>query len=177
MMFTIVMGVSKDHINQGGKMFKTRKLLIVVPMLGLALLSLTACGGTSNTMSPGNAVVRVTEVDMGMKLDTAVVPAGKVTFVVVNQDKVNHEAVLLKTDMAPDKLVMLSGQSKVDEAAQAENVGEVEVEAGTTGSVTIELAPGKYLLICNMVDHYKAGMYSAFEVKATAAKPAALNVR
>jgi len=154
-------------------MFKTRNLLTVVPMLGLALLALAACGGGGNTVSPDNAVVRVTEVDMSMKLDTAAVPAGKVTFVVVNPDKVKHEVVLLKTDKAPDALVMRSGESKVDEAASAENVGEVEVEAGTTGSVTLELTPGKYVLICNVVDHYKAGMYSAFVVKATAAKAAA----
>jgi uncharacterized cupredoxin-like copper-binding protein len=154
-------------------MLKTRKLLIVVPVLGLALLALAACGGGGNTVSPNNAVVRITQGNMTMKLDMAAVPAGKVTFVVVNQDKVNHEAVVLKTDKAPGSLVMLSGESKVDEAASGENVGEVEVEAGTTGSVTIELAPGKYVLMCNVVEHYKAGMYSAFEVTGTAPLPAA----
>jgi uncharacterized cupredoxin-like copper-binding protein len=158
-------------------MFKRRNLFIAGTVIGLALIAFIGIAAwhasTGAAQTPGNAVVRVTEVAMTMKLDTAVVPAGKVTFLVVNQDKVIHEAVLLKTDKSPEALVMLSGESKVDEAALAENVGEVEVEAGTTGSVTIDLAPGKYVLICNMVEHYKAGMYSAFEVTATAAEPAA----
>ncbi len=163
-------------------MLKRRILFIAGTVLGLALVAVIGVAAwqasTGAAQTPGNAVVRVTEVAMTMKLDTTVVPAGKVTFLVVNQDKVIHEAVLLKTDKSPEALVMLAGESKVDEAALAENVGEVEVEAGTTGAVTIDLTPGKYVLICNMVDHYKAGMYSAFEVKAAAAQPAAaLNAR
>ena len=104
-------------------MFKHLKLFGTVAVIGLVLLTLAACGATAPT--PDNAVVRVTENDMTMKLDVASVPAGKVTFIVVNEGKVDHELVLLRTDKDPKTLAMSTGKSKVDEAASGENVGEV----------------------------------------------------
>jgi uncharacterized cupredoxin-like copper-binding protein len=168
-------------------MFSRVKLIKAVALISVAVfagLVMTACAGASNNPSannatgasnnpsPNNAVVRVMQDEFHMKPDIASVPAGKVTFVVVNQGKVDHEMVLLKTDKAPDKLVVQSGASKIDEAASGENLGEVEVEAGETNAGTFELTPGKYVLICNIVDHYKAAMYSAFEVTGTAVKAA-----
>ena len=148
--------------------------------LGLiAALAVSACApsasGTSNA-TPNNAIIRITDQAMKMKVDYSVAPAGKITFMVFNQDTVDHEVVILKTDKDPSKLALLAGASKVDEEGVGENVGEVEVEAGATGAATFELEPGKYVLICNVLTHYMAGMYSAFEVKesaATAGKAAA----
>jgi len=140
--------------------------------LGLiAALAVSACApsGSGAGFAPNNAVVRITDTAMKMKVDYSIAPAGKITFLVFNQDTVEHEVVILKTDRAPDKLALLNGASKVDEEGVGENVGEIEVEAGATGAATFELEPGKYVLICNVLTHYMAGMYSAFEVKASAA--------
>src|SRR6266542_6110725 len=138
--------------------------------LGMAaILAVSACAQSgSSRFTPGNAVIRVTDQDMKVKVDAISAPAGKVTFLVMNLDTVDHEVVILKTDKAPDKLALLAGASKIDEEAAGENVGEVEVEAGTTGAGTFELSPGKYVLVCNVVKHYQAGMYIAFEVTGTA---------
>jgi uncharacterized cupredoxin-like copper-binding protein len=138
----------------------------------VVVLAISACAQASGSrFTPGNAVIRVTDENMKMKVDAISAPAGKVTFLVVNLDTVDHEVVILKTDKAPEKLALLSGASKVDEEAAGENVGEVEVEAGTTGAGTFELAPGKYVLVCNVLSHYMAGMFAAFEVKAVPGKP------
>lgn len=149
-----------------------RKSLVV----GLiAALAVSACApsssGTSNS-SPNNAIVKITDTAMKMKIDYTVVPSGKVTFLVFNQDTVEHEVVILKTDKSADKLALLSGASKVDEDNAGENIGEIEVEPGATGAATFELEPGKYALICNIISHYMAGMYATFEVKASAATQA-----
>ena len=147
-------------------MFKTRKLLFLIPILGLALLTLSAFGAATTAAPKDNPTVHVTEAGMSQKLDITPVHPGKVTFVVANQDNVKHEAVLMKTDKAPGALVMMSGaESKMDEDASGVNSGEVEVEAGSSGTVTMDLKAGNYVLVCNEVDHYKAGMYTAFEVK------------
>ena len=140
--------------------------------LGMAaILAVSACAQSgSSRFTPGNAVIRVTDQDMKMKVDAISAPAGKVTFLVMNLDTVDHEVVILKTDKAPDKLALLAGASKVDEEAAGENVGEVEVQAGTTAAGTFELAPGKYVLVCNVLSHYMAGMYAAFGVKAVPGK-------
>jgi hypothetical protein len=54
-------------------------------------------------------------------------------------------------------------------------VGEVEAIApGTTKAGTFDLAPGRYVSICNLPGRYKLGMAAAFEVLPTAAAPEAL---
>jgi uncharacterized cupredoxin-like copper-binding protein len=140
----------------------------------IAALAVSACAPSSSgsNATPNNAIVRITDSAMKMKVDYTVVPSGKVTFLVFNQDTVEHEVVILKTDKAADKLALLAGSSKVDEEGAGENVGEVEVEPGATAAATFDLEPGKYALICNVLSHYMAGMFTAFEVKASAATQA-----
>ncbi len=139
-------------------------LFKVVALISVALLAglvATACAPSA----PGP--VRATMDEFTIKLSTNSVPAGKIAFDVVNQGKVEHELVVLKTDLAPTALKMRAANpKKVDEEAGAKNLGEVEdVAAGTTKSGTFDLPAGKYVLICNVEDHYKAGMAVAFEVK------------
>jgi uncharacterized cupredoxin-like copper-binding protein len=129
-----------------------------------ALLVAAACQAAPTA---GNAVVRVVETQGSLKPGVASAPAGKVTFVVVNQDKEDHEVVILKTDLAANALKMgpSNPETKVDETASGENLGEVEVEASVTGAGTFDLKPGHYALICNIATHYKQGMFADFVVK------------
>ena len=122
-------------------------------------------------MSPDNAVVRIIAQEMAFKLSANSAPAGQVTFIVVNEGKLPHEVVILKTDMDAKTLPVSSSTKKVDEAAAGDHVGEVEVEAGTTGAGTFRLAPGKYVLICNIEGHYMAGMTTGFSVTGTLPEP------
>jgi uncharacterized cupredoxin-like copper-binding protein len=141
------------------------------PLLLFVLLSTVACAGIGDAVSPNNAVIRITQKDMSMRLDTADVPTGKVTFLVVNQDKVDHEVIILKTDIAPNALVLMKNIDSVDEDASGENLGEVEVEADSTVAATFDLAEGKYVLVCNVPGHYKAGMVAALNVKGDGTRP------
>ncbi len=112
-----------------------------------------------------NAVVRIIEDDQWhMKPDIASVPAGKVTFVVINQGMMTHEVVLLKTDKQAKDMVMALGGATINELASGENVGEIEAEAASTMASTFDLAPGHYALICNQPVHYSEGMYADFDV-------------
>jgi uncharacterized cupredoxin-like copper-binding protein len=66
-------------------------------------------------------------------------------------------------------LVLTACGSKVDEEASGEVVGKIEesdLGSGRSASTTLDLSPGKYVLICNVSGHYKDGMYVAFEVTA-----------
>jgi uncharacterized cupredoxin-like copper-binding protein len=40
----------------------------------------------------------------------------------------------------------------------------LHVNPRQTRTVTLTLKPGKYVLICNIADHYTVGQYSAFVV-------------
>jgi uncharacterized cupredoxin-like copper-binding protein len=48
---------------------------------------------------------------------------------------------------------------------KAGDKGEVsELNPGQSGSLTVTLAPGKYVLVCNVPGHYGAGMWAEFDV-------------
>ena len=45
------------------------------------------------------------------------------------------------------------------------HLGEVpDLGPGRAGSLTLQLSPGTYLLICNQPNHYKAGMWTKLTV-------------
>lgn len=140
------------------------RAVVLISVVLLAGLVATACAPSA---PPGPTAVRATMDEFTIKLSATSAPAGKVTFQVANQGKVEHELVVLKTDLAPNALKMRAANpKKVDEEAGTQNLGEVEdVGAGETKSGTFDLPAGKYVLICNVEDHYKAGMAVAFEVK------------
>lgn len=105
---------------------------------------------------------------MYMKVDTTTISAGPVTFTVVNEGVKTHEFVVLKTDTqaADFPIVSFEGEKdRIDEDADGENVGETgDMEAGTTKTLTIDLAPGHYALVCNLPGHYRMGMFADFQV-------------
>lgn len=106
--------------------------------------------------------------------DATSASAGEVTFVADNKGEDKHELVLLKTDLAIDKLPLDANGDVNEEAQGVTVVAEVEdVEPGKTGEFTAKLEPGNYVLICNLAEpegdmiehHYALGMRSAFKVK------------
>ncbi|MCW2950654.1 MAG: hypothetical protein JWN41_1667, partial [Thermoleophilia bacterium] len=94
------------------------------------------------------------------KVGTA--PSGAVTFAVTNKGSMPHELVVLKTDTPAGKL-------PAGEGGAAKEIGRVgHVPQMTPGSatqyLTLDLKPGKYVLLCNVPGHYSLGQYVAFEV-------------
>ena len=157
-------------------MYKHIATQVLPASILVGALALSACSqATSPSGSPGpsnNAVVRVAMNEWHLTPSSTSVPAGKVTFMAVNQGKLDHEAVLLKTEKSPKDLVQVAGTGKINEEAAGENVGEIEVEAGTTGAATFNLAPGRYILICNIPAHYLSGMFAELTVTGTMPAPA-----
>jgi uncharacterized cupredoxin-like copper-binding protein len=103
---------------------------------------------------------------MGIKIDPGEVKAGKVTFRVKNTSKDTiHEMIVLYLAEPGKPLPYVQAENRVDEE-KAGDRGEVsELDPGKSGKLTIELKPGKYLLICNVPGHFAAGMWSELTVK------------
>jgi uncharacterized cupredoxin-like copper-binding protein len=105
---------------------------------------------------------------MYMTVDTTQVAAGPVTFTVANEGVKKHEFVVLRTDTPSSKfrIVSFEGEKdRIDEDADGTNVGETgDMEAGTTQTLTIDLKPGHYALVCNLAGHYRMGMFTDFQV-------------
>lgn len=102
---------------------------------------------------------------MGIAVDKATVPAGKVTFEVSNDSKdIIHEMVLSPLTSLDETLPYLEDEYKIDEDA-AGHLGEVaELDPGTSGMLSIDLKPGLYLLYCNIPGHYIGGMWAVLTV-------------
>lgn len=103
--------------------------------------------------------------NMSIKLDKNEVPAGEVTFDVVNAAmQTPHEMVVIKLDKAGQKLEIDPDKNRVDEA-KLNSMGEVsDLKAGKGGTLTVNLEPGSYELICNLKGHVAAGMVVPFTV-------------
>jgi uncharacterized cupredoxin-like copper-binding protein len=87
-------------------------------------------------------------------------PAGKVTFVVKNVGKVEHEFVVVSTKKPAGLLL------KGNEADEAGAVGEIgELATGQTKKLTLKLKKGHYALLCNVSGHYVAGQFADFYVR------------
>ena len=77
-------------------------------------------------------------------------------------------------------LVLAACGGEVNESKAGSVNGKIaqsELGAGNSASVTFNLAPGKYVLFCNLWGHYKDGMHTAFEViDAAGSQGATVNV-
>ena len=102
---------------------------------------------------------------LGVKADVDTVPAGNVTFNVTNGSKDIVHEMLVSPLPADSNLPYVAADYKVDEEA-AGHLGEVaELEPGKTGSLTLDLKPGKYILFCNIPAHFMNGMWTVITVQ------------
>jgi uncharacterized cupredoxin-like copper-binding protein len=95
-------------------------------------------------------------------------PAGTITFAptIVDPDKNEaHNFVVVKTDLAADSLPTLPGGNADTTAEGVELMGFLaEFGPADTPTLKVDATPGKYVLICNIVDHYRRGMAAPFTV-------------
>lgn len=104
--------------------------------------------------------------EMSIQAGPTVAVSGPVTFSIANTGTLVHELVVLKTDTAEGSIpARATDPSKAQEPGAA---GEAEdIDPGKTATLTLDLAPGKYVLICNEPGHYAAGMHTSFTILPT----------
>ncbi|MBO0140627.1 copper resistance protein [Agrobacterium sp. Ap1] len=102
---------------------------------------------------------------MSLKLDKSIIKAGEVVFSVHNAAMTEeHEMVLVKLKSAGQKLPLMESRHRIDEK-QLKNLGEVaDLKPGANGSLKARLSPGHYMLFCNIMGHYEAGMHETLTV-------------
>ena len=106
----------------------------------------------------------VSLVEFDVLPESGSVVAGQFDFLVTNDGVALHNLRVIRTDLAADDLP-LSGPGVDEAAAELELVaGSADISSGGTESLSVELAPGSYVLICNVPGHYLSGMQVGFEV-------------
>ena len=155
--------------------FRLGGALTGIALAALVLSALPGIASTHSVRSPGSSTARTVNVvmkDRSFQSSTRTVSAGKVTFVVRNAGTMEHEFVVLRTNRSPRALLMKGAQAS-DVGAK----GEIEeFAAGRTKRLTLTLAPGKYVLLCNLPGHYKRGQFIGLVVTPTTAQTTQVSV-
>lgn len=117
---------------------------------------------TAGPVEVPEGAIRVELTEFEVTLGESSAPAGEVTFGAENAGEIDHEFVVIDTDLAPDELPE-DGGGVDTEAEGLEVVDEIEnVSPGSTEVLTADLEAGSYVLICNIAGHYSSGMHASF---------------
>ena len=150
----------------------------VVAALALVVMLVPACGGDDEGSGDAAAdgAVAIALKEFGVAAEPASVPAGSVTFDVTNEgpDDV-HEFVVISTDLGATELPTDDDGAVLETGEGMEVVDEIEdIPVGDTPTLTVDLAAGSYVLICNILQeepdgtleaHYSVGMRTGFAVE------------
>ena len=134
-------------------------------MLGaLALLAVAGCGGTQPQASTRPTLLRVTEQDFRITAPKRSA-SGNLVLSVHNRGPDAHELIVVREPTS--RLPLRRDGSTVSEE-KLDRVTAGALEPGHPGSnrkLRLHLAPGRYVLFCNMSGHYLGGMHSELVVE------------
>lgn len=116
--------------------------------------------------------------EWNVTLSSETVQAGELDVTVRNKGKETHELVFVKlnTDLATGRLpVDKDGAIDEERMTFGTLVDEIEgIEAGKKAKSTVKLKPGRYAVICNVIEeeddgsieaHYSMGMHAVLNVE------------
>jgi uncharacterized cupredoxin-like copper-binding protein len=105
--------------------------------------------------------------DFNVRRDAAVVPAGIVSFRILNEGPTTHELIVVRTNHASEKLPLQRDGLTVDEEGPGiDLLDEAEgLDIDDRETLVLDLAAGNYVLYCNLEGHYLGGMHEALTVR------------
>jgi uncharacterized cupredoxin-like copper-binding protein len=117
--------------------------------------------------TPRGTPVNVRLEDFKVRPDAAVVPTGTVSFRILNQGPTTHQFIVVRTDLAPDKLPLQRDGLTVNEEAPGielvDEAGGLDIDDRQT--LVLDLAAGSYVMYCNLEGHYLGGMHATLTVR------------
>ena len=137
---------------------------LLVGLLAAVALGSTACSGTGGAIRNGLPLLKVSERDFRIKAPGEV-RAGEFRLQVTNEGPDTHELLVVRLDKA--RLPLRPDGLTVDEAALASSTAVTleGAERGERREAPVHLAPGRYVLFCNMAGHYLGGMHTVVSVR------------
>jgi uncharacterized cupredoxin-like copper-binding protein len=146
----------------GGRLTRARvRGSAIAVAVVVASLGLTGCGDSRNV------AVTFVEQEYNVEAIPPSLPSGSLAVDVKNNGAIVHELVALRTDLDESNLPLTADGTRVDETAAG--ITRIEptaddVAPGKTVALTLDLAAGRYVFICNTPGHYTSGMHVAVTV-------------
>lgn len=134
--------------------------------VGALVVAMTACSGTTSPSSnaPTGTTVQVTLSDFEVVPERSSAAAGSVTFEVVTSGD-THDFSVLRTDLPANALPTGPVDNADITSPDIEVIDSIApMDSGESATLTLDLATGNYVLICNVYNHYSLGMTAAFTV-------------
>ena len=134
-----------------------------IALFVLAALLVASCGAAQQTTLPDDVQVTVDLKDYTITVTPDHIKAGTIKFGIRNLAAMEHQFDLIKTDLAADKLPIDGATAKAKEDGLVKQVKGIG--GGRVATVSADLAPGHYVIICNIAGHYQLGMRADFTVE------------
>lgn len=144
-------------------------ILLVAGLVALARPS----GGEA-----GGPTVAVDLTEYEIDVSRSELRAGKVRFETRNLGKIEHELLVIKTDLPADRLPLglngpsikmsgklILGTPHEHRAADHDALRKRHIQPGRARRDTVDLEPGRYVLLCNLPGHYQAGQRTSLVVR------------
>jgi uncharacterized cupredoxin-like copper-binding protein len=126
----------------------------------LVVLLAAGCGGASHRVLP---VLSITERDFHIRVSHDVA-AGNVLVHLENKGPVSHELLIIRAGHTG--LPLRADGFTIDQAALHQRlVVHLEPAGPSVREVVVHLAPGRYIVLCNMAGHAASGMQTSFRAR------------
>jgi uncharacterized cupredoxin-like copper-binding protein len=172
-------------------MYRVRQAAVSLVIAGLALAAAgcAASGGAPSLTFPPPASVSATAEPSSAPTASAVavsaspatgatvsltewkvvvggaVKSGKTDLAITNVGAAPHELLVFKSDLDPSAYPTDAAGDIKEEGAGVSLVSDGDnIDPGGTQTRTVDLAPGKYLFVCNIPGHFKQGMFTVVTV-------------
>jgi uncharacterized cupredoxin-like copper-binding protein len=120
---------------------------------------------TATEQAPVETTIDVSLVEFAVEPSTETASAGSFTFNVSSDGAIFHNLRVIATDLDADGLPTDDDTFSVDEDELDVVASGEDLNPGEEETLTVELAAGSYVLICNIPTHYEAGMTIALTVE------------
>jgi uncharacterized cupredoxin-like copper-binding protein len=137
-----------------------RRMWIRAALAAPVLLAVAGCGGTSHRAVP---VVSIIERDFHITAPREV-PAGDVRVVLDNEGPVSHALLIVRATRGRLP-INADGFTINDDALRGRVVAYIEPAGPGTRDFVVHVAPGRYIVLCNMAGHAASGMRTSFRVR------------
>jgi hypothetical protein len=131
----------------------------------------SGCESRGTTSEEPAVTVDIAMGEFTMQPSATEVPAGPVEMHASNDGMIWHELVVVRYDGDPGSIPQTSaGGADLQQLPEDAEVGRIlNFMTGVACRATFDLAPGSYVLLCNLVDdgftpHYSQGMYAPLTV-------------